>query len=1400
LTSEYLKQLQLTKQLEQKAKEATRNRKLAEDRLAEAAAELEAAKKMGTEVKAAETLLKDGQTLFGKREYLPAIAAADEVIQASKELRTTRVEEVLAAAQGVVAMIDDQGQDHRAIEKLVDSSRALLKEGRYPEALSEAKASGEAAERYADRRMEDMFSQLGRLIDLAEREKIAVASRKQTLAKAVKLHRDGDREGSLARAVSLFKGIQEAFAKLVEGRAVSILELAEGCAPGGDIAAVTALVERSREAVSRGRFEESLSLLEDAQKAVLPILAKAIEVLLQAQSERYRWLGERGVNVSKFESSAKKVTETYAAGQGEEAFEILRRSEKALRDSEVEVVLGYIERLRPRMILASRLKADLERVTSRLEEARQAAVYGRAKEAVEHVEEASAELDDALAPFRRLEAELDQTRRAFLQARRLRMVSTEASRLVAKAREDALAGRLGDSYDTLAKAKGVVVRIVQERCARQLFASQSMVAAGISIGADVDKDSEDLDELVEDLREGTIEGISTRLASINLALESALVTGTLAVIRQAGQAIESAPADVDVSPAVDLKRRAQEALASKDWNGSHALAREAQEMVEEARKVSLAARKARAHALLNICAQMGIESTTLQDKMAKADGDRGPLSGHLADDVVLYATALARDDVGRSISQLARGSAGARKNGVATAQVDRLIDEASHALADDDLERAFTAYTGARKELEKTTALHHEVYDLIVMLSRLSGELGLPPESPVVQHLRETKRLFEAGLYDGARTSARNCYKQAEVIGSPLLAPRALHDAQELIPVLRHLGVNVDVVQQALDGASEMLRKGDAAQALTTAKEERRKAVDTVTELIRSEIHQTRELLDREGGKPGDSHIRDVADKAEGLLADQRYFDAVRAARFARSEAAQFIAASTAATKELAAAEEGIQEIEELGVEVRESRDVLEQARKHRGGGRCNLVSELARRSLRSALTAAQEGTRGEVARAEREFKVHELGGRDLERVSKVKASLMADLDKHRFTQARKLLDIYREGLADIYEVRSQCAVSLSKLTEVLQGLPSSPSKVEADDLMVRAHHAFSDGSFHEALTLTDECWAAAAAARSGHERSARTLEEAHARLLGKDDRNMVKGVVTLVEGADRALREGAYERMHLDLLRAERLYAMSRERNADLLVQKLVNAARLASATGMSLAELPAGARDLLDVRLADLGRTKRLEDVVASVEVSVGKGIEDRAAAVKAKLKGQDLPAVRSLLSAAEAALANDRPDAALAMVKEAELVAGSSPSDLPELRNLRRRYDEAENIAAGLGLGGAGLEEYRKSLTCKNVKKAVWHLERALRVVEETTSGYLPVLVLRATRIHNLGRAPAIDLSLERGSPEPEDALAEVLWPEASAKMPPKGIGMDRVRVRYRALFVPRPLVKDMVRESR
>ena len=454
MSSEYLKQLQLTKQLEQKAKEAARNRKLAEDKLAEAAQGIDLSRRMGVEVVALELELSAGRTAFGKRDFVAARDSAERTIGEARKLLVGKVEEVLSSAHGVAAMIDDQGEDHQAIETLVERSRQKLVEGRIEEAMSAAVESRKAAEQYADRRMSEMFVQLGNLIALGEKEKIAVAARKQALNKAIKLHEEGDREGSLTKAVSCFKGLQEAFTKIADARAGSIMELVEGGSPGADMSAITALVDTGREQMGRGKIEESLRTLGQAQEALRPILVEAVKALIAAQEERNAWPGARSERGKGSPRPIRKVSEANAGGDSEEALELLRRTEKSLRESEMGVVLEHIEDLRPRMVLAKRASLDLERVMSRLEEARTATIYGRAREAIEMIDDASAELDDALAPFRRVERELNETRAPPGQAHAHRLRGAPGP-----APQDALRGGWGTA--AIPGRRGVLVRIVR---------------------------------------------------------------------------------------------------------------------------------------------------------------------------------------------------------------------------------------------------------------------------------------------------------------------------------------------------------------------------------------------------------------------------------------------------------------------------------------------------------------------------------------------------------------------------------------------------------------------------------------------------------------------------------------------------------------------------------------------------------------------------------------------------------------------------------------------------------------------------------------------------------------------------------------------------------------------------
>ncbi len=984
MTSDYLKQLQLTKQLEQKAREAAKHRKAAEDKLAEAEGSLTTARSMEIETHGLQIVLAEGRTAYGKREYSAALAAASKVLEEVLRLQSEKVDEVLQSALEVLAMIAEVGKDRQVVEDLVNGSRNLLAEARPQEAMVEARKAREAAEQYADRRMSVMLGQVQKLIDLAEEKKLAVSAKKQILARAIKLHEEGDRESSLAKLGSCFKGLQDSFSKVLEERAAAILEMAEEASGvGGDVSSVTAHVINARGALAEGRIEESFEIMTSAEKAIVPILSRAVEIKLAAQEERSNWLRTRGRNITRFVTASRKAEDAVASGDGEDSLEWLRRAEKALRDGEVELVLEDIEKLRPRLVLAKKINADISNVVSKLEEARMTTVYGRGKEALELVSEASAELDDSLAEYRELGKELELTREVFLQARRMRIISSEASGIVTRSRQSALGGRLRESVEGLSAARALLLKKVQNLMAQDLLKGELLVTVGWSVGADVDEDAEEIEALTKELMEGSIEDIGQRLAEINQALETSIEETAGELVEEAGRL--TGPS-YGLSELTALRTRYEEAkalLEQDHWYRAYALAEDIIDEAEKVQKAALDKLTIHASALLEIGRQLGIESQTLNQKMADIEGGKESFatSIHSINNVILYARSLIKDELTRSLSQLMRSSGAARKNGVTTANIDRMAEEASKALVTEDMEGCFNLLNEAEKEMEKTIALHNEVYDLIVILSRLTVELRLPPESKVPQLLHETKILFEAGRYDGARTSARNCYLEAEVVGAEILAPRKVQEAKELIPVIQQLGLGTDRVEGAVHQADAFIKKGEYPAALTLAKDTRKRMVEVVTERIAAEIAMTKAMMLEGGADNNESSAMAIIEKAESLLADKRYSDALRAIRFAKSEAGQLLALRSTVGKELARVEDALREIDSLGIDVAEAQEVFGQASRYRSSSRYNLVVEMARRALQSARTVADGQMSTDLSRTETELNVADLKGEDLAQI-----------------------------------------------------------------------------------------------------------------------------------------------------------------------------------------------------------------------------------------------------------------------------------------------------------------------------------------------------------------------------------------------------------------------------------
>ncbi len=1393
MTSDYLKQLQLTKQLEQKAKDAAKFRKSAEDKLAEAERAVAAAISMGIDAKEAQKALTDGRTAFGKRDYNAALAAAESARASADNLQKTLVNGVLSSADGILAMIEDRSEERQRLEELLESSRGSLEEGRSEEAMTEAKAALESVKAYADRRVTEMFAQVKRSIDLAEKEGIATAAKKQALAKAVKLHGDGNLEESLNRLAACYKSVHESFSKLIGDRSTSLLETAEQVAVGGDMSPVSVPVARAQECLAHGQFEEAMFLLGEGQKALSPLLSISVQNRLAEQLPRSYWLREQGANIGRFATASKKATEAAKAGQSEEALEWLRRAEKALRDGEAEVFLMTIEGMRPRLLIARRFNLDITPMLTMLEDSRQETAMGRGREALELVQKASEELDRRLGEIAEMEAVLDKTREVFLEAGAMKVMSPEAGEMVRAAREAALAGRLTDALGGLTQAREVLLRTVLERLGPQLLESELKVAIGLSMGASVEDDSEVLEEIEDDLRNGHLKGIAERLSTMSTTLEGALMTAAQLAVVEAEQVTSSNYIGVNLSEVREKVKQARVLMERREWRQSFVLAQEAVEEANSIKRASLVTLKEQTLSLLGIGRQLGIDPQTIDlwsSTMSSDDSEPSEALRSLAE-TYNHARVQVKEELARSFAQLQRASSSAHRKGVTTEHVDQLAEEGTRALSSFEVEVSFAKLQAAEKELEKTTALHNEVYDLIVLLSRLTSEIQVPSGSKVQPLLKETKRLFEAGLYDGARTSARNCYREAETIGAHILVPRKVQEVQQLLPVARQLDPGIEG-EGEIEAATELVRKGKAAEAMSQLKDLQKRLTDTINDGILSEIGELRATLDKEDLGRDEVNTMAVIEKAESLLADQRYADALRAVRFARSETAQAVNVLQASQQELVRVEGVLEEMSSLGFEVREARLLLEQARRYRSSGRFNLVAEMARRAEHSACIAAGEQTRKMVEGVEKDADVTGIAGTDLEGLrASVVAGVSGYVERRRYVEALQAIEQYRERLQGMKGLKESCASSLDKVREKLSPLPGSSLLVaETSKLLTQAQKALEEGSFESCWSIMTPCRASADAAVLWHQGCSRRLEEVRSRLTADKDAASNAHITSLLDSAGKALAEGRYEDMNRDLLRAERIFDRGQRMAARRGLSELVNLARLYPFLGLTLKNIPAEALPLLDRRISDLETGASVNRALAAMRGTVCKAIITKGSKAKtvAGKKG-NAEAVNALLKDAERYLAEGRLDRAACLVREAEVLSEATVAEVTELRELYRRYEQLEPFAESLGEDGGWYQEFRASFTSKSIADALKHMRQATSLIDRATADQLPRLVLTSNEVSNTGASPALGLVLDGVPGSDEIDLATVLWPRTSVPLPRKGKD-GKVVLSYRALFVPQP----------
>ena len=289
-----------------------------------------------------------------------------------------------------------------------------------------------------------------------------------------------------------------------------------------------------------------------------------------------------------------------------------------LTDLERKQLAKSLARMRSRLLIAKKVKAELTGTLSLVEEARLAQEKGDMPLAVQKVEESDRELNRALAGYQEVEAELVEFRSVSERARTLGLDIDDATRTVALARRAALRQDFASAASLLRDSKKDVQTAIQEHYGKIVIRIELDLGLAMRIGADVAADSETLDGLVHKVKQNEFGIVEAELKELAQDVKQKIDRRTQHVVIQARKAIDAYKGPLDVTEARALLVSADEELRQGNYVSAHDLAQSAVETLKKEELLQVEGRIDEAERILAIMKEMECESNTLKEKFRRA--------------------------------------------------------------------------------------------------------------------------------------------------------------------------------------------------------------------------------------------------------------------------------------------------------------------------------------------------------------------------------------------------------------------------------------------------------------------------------------------------------------------------------------------------------------------------------------------------------------------------------------------------------------------------------------------------------------------------------------------------------------------------------------------------------------
>ena len=953
MAGNYLKSLQLAKQLEERAKEATKNKVLAEKEHDSLQKFLERCNDSDVDLSEVEKSQRDFEVAIASKDYQSAIAHSRKGMELAKGAYLRRIGDVADSVDGLINLVQGTGNESKAAHDMLEKSKERVPADDLEGAMKLAKSAYDAAERTFHEVFSKLFSQAQETIMQAKEFGNDVTIFDDQLARAKSALESQEYEACMTEIKEVLEGAGEDLKSQVNSAVSKADELiSAGEELGADMSRVKSHTDKSKSALTALKFKEALSYAKKAETDGESAITTRFQDLARETREAIKKMKNAKEDVTVPQQLLDQAVNALKDKKYIEALHALNTAHEKMHRAEFDSVLEVISKARDRFVLAKKVGVDMTKAILLLNTARDNLKLGKFEDAMSYAEQSWKEVDTALEMFYEARDDVVELAKAVKFASDLGADTTKIKVILADARkyfED-------KDYEKTAEATSngltVTKKLTYERTMKEIDIADKALKLSKEIGADIAEAEGILQKALDSMsKEDMMESVN--LAKSSKEAANAAMTRVMSDrLQNIDQFVKGYTSDDALSELSETITQARQHIASSEFDKAQNLLKQVTHRIETIGQVECDKLIATATSKIEMIRSMEGDASDVEILLTRAND---ALSKRVYEDAMAHAREIIQssDDMMNKLVQTEFSAVKdsleeAKTIGIDIDEAKSQLKEAIHKAEEQDFGEAFKSIRGTKESLQKDIGRFDQVKDKIRKTEELISEAGKikADVTSLVRVLDQARGKFSDSRLDDAEKLLDEVMAEAEKSLGMYLAARLILSSKENIELAQMHGIEAEAASKLLGKAKDFMKTKNYDQALATAKEcdelARRTISTSISEMTRS---LQRLLTDARNVGVDTLGPEKLSEKAGEFARAGDYVEALRCIASAKEDINHVKNLSSQAALEIRVARNNLKDAETLDMDVGRAREFLEQAVEALTRHQYAIALELARKS-----------------------------------------------------------------------------------------------------------------------------------------------------------------------------------------------------------------------------------------------------------------------------------------------------------------------------------------------------------------------------------------------------------------------------------------------------------------------